>query len=120
MIWRDASLNYMERFWVVMQNILTFGQMELEFNEIVRFKLNDTVAWYIADPNSIYNREFHEAFQSSPKELSAELCALYFLREVAPDVEFSRYSKPPSITAEIEAWIEKYIVLPEPQVQIDG
>ncbi len=67
MICRDASLLYMEPFWVLMQNVVTFGQMELKFSELARPMLDDTVAWYIARPNSMYNREFHEAFQTSRK-----------------------------------------------------
>ena len=93
---------------------------DTETNEIVGVKQRPGGTWYIAEPHDTPYESFHELFGASPKELSADLCAYYFLRHVEPKSPFETFTKPPYITTKIEAWIEKYIVLPEPQAQADG
>ena len=89
--------------------------MAHEFNAIIGFKQNDNSEWHIENPKNVFNREFSSYYNTNPLELSAQLCTVYLLEKVQPNNEYSRYSRAPYITPEIEQWIETYIVLPEPE-----
>ena len=87
-------------------------EMAHEFIALTGFVQKPGGSWKLSG-NSVKARTSHVA--ESPIELSADVCALYMTKRLAPDHlrGYDRFTRPPYLTEELERWVEQYVVLPE-------
>ena len=86
--------------------------MAREFIELSGFAQQRDGMWKLSG-EQVRARTSHVA--ESPKELFADVCALHMAKQLSPGQlrGYERYTKPPYLTEELEAWVEQYVVLPQ-------
>ena len=86
--------------------------MAREFIELSGFTQQQDGMWKLSGAH-VKGRDSHVT--GSPKELSADVCALYMAKQLSLNQlrGYERYTKPPYLTEELEAWVEQYVVLPQ-------
>ena len=87
--------------------------MALDFIKLTGFERDEDDGWSRSNENNLKGKS--EYIESVPEEFAADVCALYILKQLKPNElrGYERYTKPPYLTEELEAWVERYVVLPQ-------
>ena len=99
----------MQRF----DELLYETDMALAFVKLTGFERDQDGGWSRSNENNLKGKSAY--IESVPEELAADVCAMYKLKQLKPGElgELVRYTKPPYLTEELEAWVEQYVVFPQ-------